>query len=370
MQARYQYGTLTLRKRKKGPHVWQWRYVEYGRRKSIMIGTLEKLPTKADALRMLEVHRLRINSANPQTKFHAVTVGTVIDRYLTEEMPVAVRSDTASSYQGILKNWIRPRWGTQTLQAVKAIPVETWIKLIPRSPNTRAHIRNMMHLLFNCAIRWELIDKNPVDLVRQSTRRTKIPRVLTPEEFKQLLNELGEPYRTMVLVAGCLGLRISEISGLQWGDIDWVRLTVSIQRSVVSGRVYKTKTEASQKPLPLDPDLAEVLFRFRGRAVYVAPSDFIFAGDSGKPRWQGVMLTDHIKPAAVRAGVGKVGWHTFRHTFSTILHDAGTNMAVQKELLRHADISTTMNMYTQAASPAKREAVHQVARVLLNGERS
>jgi len=367
MQARYQYGTLTLRKRKRGPHVWQWRYVENGRRKSIIIGTLEKLPTKADALRVLEVHRLRINSENPQTNLHALTVGTVIDRYLTEEMPVAVRSDTASSYQGILRNWIRPRWGTQTLQAVKAIPVETWIKSIPRSPNTRAHIRNMMHLLFNCAIRWEVIDKNPVDLVRQSTRRRKIPRVLTPGEFKQLLNALGEPYRTMVLVAGCLGLRISEISGLQWGAIDWDRLTLSVQRSVVSGRVYETKTEASQKPLPLDPDLAEILLRFRGRAVYVAPSDFIFAGNSGRPRWPGIMLTDHIKPAGQRAGIGKIGWHTFRHTFSSILHDAGTNMAVQKELLRHANIQTTMNLYTQAVSPAKREAVHQVARMLLKG---
>jgi site-specific recombinase XerD len=104
--------------------------------------------------------------------------------------------------------------------------------------------------------------------------------------------------------------------------------------------------------------------------VYVASTDYIFAGDSGKPRWQGVMLADHIKPAARRAGIGKVGWHTFRHTFSSILHNAGTNMAVQKELLRHADISTTMNMYTQAAGPAKREAVPQVARVLLNGESS
>jgi integrase len=81
------------------------------------------------------------------------------------------------------------------------------------------------------------------------------------------------------------------------------------------------------------------------------------------------MLTDYIKPAAARAKIGKVGWHTFRHTFSSILHNAGTNMAVQKELLRHANISTTMNMYTQAASPAKREAVHQVARVLLNGRK-
>jgi len=68
----------------------------------------------------------------------------------------------------------------------------------------------------------------------------------------------------------------------------------------------------------------------------------------------------------VRASVNKVGWHPFWHTFSSILHNAGTNMAVQKELLWHADISTTLNLYTQAESPAKREADHQVARVLLN----
>ena len=105
----------------------------------------------------------------------------------------------------------------------------------------------------------------------------------------------------------------------------------------------------------------------RHQAAYVAPTDYIFAGNSGKPRWQGIMLTDHIRPPAVRAGIGKVGWHTFRHTFSSILHNAGTNLAVQKELLRHADIQTTMSLYTQAVAPAKREAVHRVAMALLKG---
>jgi integrase len=366
MQARYQYGDLRIRKRNKGPDVWQFRYIENGRRKSVLVGTVEKLPTKAHAERAVEHRRIQINAENPQQQFHAVTVGALIDRYTSEEMVSSVREDTADSYRGILKNWIRPIWGDQRLESVKTMAFENWLKSIPRSRSTRAHVRNMMHRLFNCAIRWEMIDRNPVDLVRQSSKRTKIPRVLTAEEFKKLLNELAEPYKTIVLVAGCLGLRISEILGLRWGDIDWENLAVSVQRSVVGGKVYDTKTEASSKPLPIDPGLGEALLLFRRNAVYVAAEDYIFAGDNGKPRWQGIMLTDHIKPAAMRASIGKVGWHTFRHTFSSILHNAGTNMAVQKELLRHANISTTMNMYTQAASPAKREAVHQVARLLLN----
>ena len=369
MQARYQYGNLTVRKRKKGPNVWQFRWMENGRLKSVLIGTVEKFPTEADAERSVQYLRIKINSENPQHQFHTVTVGALIDRYTSEEMADSVREDTAESYRGILKNWIRPNWEGQTLESVKTMAFENWLKTVPRSPGTRAHIRNMMHRLFNCAIRWEMTDRNPIDLVRQSSKRTKIPRVLTAEEFNKLLNELAEPHKTMVLVAGCLGLRISEILGLRWGDIDWGNLTVLVQRSVVHGKVYATKTEASLKPLPIDPELAEVLLLYRRQAVYVADTDYVFAGNNGKPRWQGIMLTDYIKPAAARAKIGKVGWHTFRHTFSSILHNAGTNMAVQKELLRHADISTTMNMYTQAASPAKREAVHQVARVLLKGRK-
>ena len=55
MQLRYQYGTLTLRKRKMGPNVWQWRYFEGGSRKAVLIGTTDRLPTKAAALRALSL---------------------------------------------------------------------------------------------------------------------------------------------------------------------------------------------------------------------------------------------------------------------------------------------------------------------------
>jgi integrase len=62
----------------------------------------------------------------------------------------------------------------------------------------------------------------------------------------------------------------------------------------------------------------------------------------------------------VKAGIGKIGWHTFRHTYSSMLHALGTKPAVQKELLRHADIRTTLNIYTQAVSAEKREVPSRV----------
>src|SRR5260370_18100765 len=65
----------------------------------------------------------------------------------------------------------------------------------------------------------------------------------------------------------------------------------------------------------------------------------------------------YIKPAARRAGIQKnVGWHTFRHTFSTLIKSLGVDAKVVQELLRHASFKTTMDGYTQALEEPKRQA--------------
>ena len=181
------------------------------------------------------------------------------------------------------------------------------------------------------------------------------------------LEQLPEPYNTLVLVAPCLGLRVSEIVGLQWGDFDWENMTVLVQRAVVQCRVGETKTETSSRPLPIHPGLAERLLELRARSKYCEAEDWVLANDAGKPRWQETILERQLKPAALRAGIGKVGWHTFRHTYSTMLRSAGTDIKVQQELLRHANIQTTMNIYTQAVSEQKRAANSKVVEMVLSG---
>jgi len=97
------------------------------------------------------------------------------------------------------------------------MPVSDWLKALPLAPKTRGHIRNALHLLFQWARRWKMIDSNPIELVRQSNRRLKAPRVLTPQEFQALLQELRYPYKTMVTVSGCLGLSRKRSHGLEVG---------------------------------------------------------------------------------------------------------------------------------------------------------
>src|SRR6201981_3038204 len=80
-----------------------------------------------------------------------------------------------------------------------------------------------------------------------------------------------EPFRTMVVIAICLGLRVSEILGLQWGDISWKKCEVHIRRAVVLGTVGQVKTPGSESRMPLDPDLATLLLEYRRMAPSVSP---------------------------------------------------------------------------------------------------
>ena len=365
MTARYQYGDLRLRKRKQGPDVWQFRYFENGKRKSVLVGTVAKLPTKADAVRAVESRRMKVNAQSPLAHFHSATVGGLMDRFIEEYAPKHCRRNALNCYRWMSEKHVRPKWGTEFVQSVKTMAVQDWLDAYSASRQVKGHIRGYMHTPFNQAVRWEIVERNPITLVSQSHKRLKSPRALTKDELKGLLGKLEEPFKTMVITIACLGLRVSELLALQWGDINFEKLTVKIQRSVVTGEVNPTKTDASEAILPLDADLAEVLLQHKARATYKADSDYVFAGDSGKPQWAGILLSDHIKPAAAEAKIGNVGWHTFRHTYSSMLHDFGTAPVVQKELLRHADIRTTLNIYTHGVSAKKRKASSKVAKALL-----
>jgi len=89
-----------------------------------------------------------------------------------------------------------------------------------------------------------------------------------------------------------------------------------------------------------------------------------------KPYWPNSIFRIYIKPAAKKIGLSKrIGWHTFRHTFGTILNANGENPKVIQELLRHANLKVTMDTYVQAVSDEKRKAQSKVVKMLLPGVR-
>ena len=386
----YQYGTLVLENRNRGPNVWIYRYfeIENGkkRRRKSIVGTQEEYPTRSAAERAAEHLRL---SANAEINNHECpTMCGLIDRYIDQVLrpclaiPVGGAQDSASpisyhcamSYKLVLNKWVRPRWETYRVRefeksAVRAA-VEEWLRSLWRSPKnpsglapkTVRSIWNVMKLAFKFGVKWGYLNENPmgekrVELPRGSTKRTTHSVQLTAAQFFRLLGLLESREKLAVAFAGWLGPRVSEIFGLRWQDLDLQTGTVSFRRGFVQGRITPLKTEASRTNLPLPDELMDLLRQWHSITPFNKPDDWVFASPYTKgkrPFWPAQLLKKHIKPLALAAGLPSIGWHSFRHTVSAWGKEAGLKLEDVKTLLRHEDIATTSNVYGDLGMDAKR----------------
>jgi integrase len=160
-------------RRTRSEDTWQFRFYETtkeGQRQRCArtIGTTAQYPTKADALRAIEPFRRRLNLK--QRFSTSTTIRALADRYIEQELS-ELRYSTQRSYLSALNQWIGPHWGDCLLEDLKPVAIEQWLRSLQLAPKSKVHIRSLLHLLYQCARRWELTDANPIDLVRQGGGR-------------------------------------------------------------------------------------------------------------------------------------------------------------------------------------------------------
>jgi integrase len=384
---RYQHGFFSRHQRKKGPEVWVYRWREIDAKgkpkpRALVIGSVKQYPTETAAWRAVSTLRLDLNYHTSRPEGIPETFEQLAEHYRLIELDLEKDSErkvyqTKQTYRVYLKARIVPRWGGHRFREIKAVAVERWLgSLDDLSNGTKAKIKGIMSEVFQHAIRYGWLNdgENPIFAVRQSTKRMRVTEPLEATEFRALMLKLPQKMRVIGIVAATTGLRISEVLGLKWMDIDWKAFQMDVTRSVVDGIVGKCKTETSRKPVPIDAFTAGELFAWQRETCFAGPEDWVFASErvQGKmPPWADTLLDRFLQPAAKKAGITKwVGFHTFRHTYSTLLKANNEDVKVVQELMRHANISTTMNIYTTALTPAKREAQSRVVDVLIDRSRN
>lgn len=430
---RFQRGSLRKVTRANSKWAWEYRYTDptSGKDKSMYLSA-EQFPTEIAVSRHLEAFVLKLNSENPALAILEPTISAVLDRFIEEEKLLEIKQrrpgdkceedelsySTVVSYLSVIKQ-VRVKWGTTHLSRMKPLKVQNWLKEMDAAPKTKGHVKAIMHRLYEKAMLWEMVEwqRNPMQLVeiKGISKRQKKPIVLTVEQYYQILELLPEPYRTMVVVAQCTGLRAEEVLALEWQNIDFENLSMKVDRAVVHGRVKMVKTEYSEDELPLDPDFAAVLLNWKLRceeevrkaqtddSTRLSGLDLVFPSSAtGRHFHTAPIQQDYIRPAGCclvecpKCGAGEgvwclidgptpngkrpllheerwkaagkygsVGWHTFRHTYRSWLDDTGAPVGVQQKLMRHAQVSTTMNVYGNALMDAKREANSKVVKKAL-----
>ncbi len=292
-----------------------------------------------------------------------VTFQTLVNDWKATVLPMYKHS-TQKNHRHIADKHLAPRFGDQQLSDVNRQEVQAYVAHLAQAgyaPKTIDHIHDVLSAVLRTAVKWGHLQDNPARDVDMPTLRTIRPKwVLTTEQAAQLLEELPPLGRTMVGLGMLSGLRRAELFALRWRDLEEQDRVLSVREAVYEGCVDTPKTEAGVRQIPLSDAALKLLADWRARAEHTEPGALVFSTWSGKPISPNNVLRQQVFPVCEALGLKRVTWLTLRRTYSSWAHQKGVPGKVVAQLMGHAKVDTTLNVYTQVIDGALRAAVDKV----------
>jgi integrase len=269
------------------------------------------------------------------------------------------------NYNLVLRTRLLPEFGDVPLRDLTKRRLQTYFSTLEGSHATAAKIRDVLASVLNAAVRFDLLSSSPlkdVSLLPDKVGRRKKPYV-KKEQFLQLVDAMEEPYATMVYTCVLAALRVSELLGLKWGDVGDSYLM--IDERYCRGDWSKPKTQASNAPVAVDPDVIQRIRDLKNKEVTIPwgargasktiklvrssnPEDLVFQGlRSGQPMSDHNILMRHLKPVAKKLGLDLVNWQVLRRSYPTWLCRDGVDVKTVQGQMRHSTSKPTLDIYAQ-----------------------
>lgn len=329
---------------------------------------------KADAeelLAKLQVDYKEGNYVEPSK----ITVAEWIETWLNTYKKMDLRQNTWEIYKINFETHIKPALGAMYLQQLRAEHIQNFYqqKLEEgKSPSTIYKLHDIVRGALKQAVKNKLILNNPAEAVTLPRKKQKEIQILTKEQrdrFLEVLKEdrLGAAFATLLLA----GLRRSELLALTWRDIDFDNETISITKGLVYTKekglvIGELKTEKSKRVVPILDILLKFLRRHQIRMLEegnYGKDKPVFCTQEGTyiyPRNLNRKYSELLKKAEIK----DINLHALRHTFATMLLESGVNLKIVQELLGHARVSTTADVYSHVLLEMKKNAVKQIGKNL------
>ncbi len=279
-----------------------------------------------------------------------------MDSYVAANNKLSERRMKAS----ILQRHLVPFFGKIRIDRIAGEDIERYKARKRDEGLSSKSINNQLTVLGRClrsAVEWEKISSIPrIALMKSHSRRVDF---LSEHEAVRLLAAPAPALlHRMIFVALRTGLRLGELLGLSWSDIDFEGNTVAVQRSWVRREMTTTKSHRIRH-VPLAGDLRHSLYMERKPRGLMFP----FPGLGEKP-WSTDGATRELKRLCRNAGIDrKVGWHLLRHTFASHLAIKGISLRVIQELLGHSTIAMT-ERYAHLTSASLHDAVQVLETII------
>lgn len=318
-----------------------------------------------------------------------ITVAQMAQRWLWDYKRIEICSKTCEWYEHLIHSMIEPHIGGVMLGRVNTLAVQTLINRLVMVDNYAARtvrgVRSILMQSFDLANQLGLMQGNPavgVKLPKIRRRGRKDEEKVIPMEIraKVLQAAQAEPMmRAAITTLLFTGLRIGELLALRWSDLDYTAKTLTVDEAVVRRPVYneqgdrialknvvaEPKTDDSYRTVRLSEPVIEALQAWqaylkdeRYGCWLVRPDSFVFTNRKTRKPYTYTGFRAVYYHFLERNGLKecRLNLHSYRHTFATMLVEAGMNPKVVQSQLGHTSVNTTLGVYTHV-TPALSESV-------------
>lgn len=396
---------IVLRKgesqRKDGNYDYRWTTRD-GKRHSVYAKTLEELRAKEEEI-------LRDKCDGIKTEARYVTINDVFEVW--KQLKRGLKDNTFQNYKYMYEQFVKPDFGNTRVSRLKKSDVKRFYNMLADERalkvSTIDSIHTVLHQVLDMAVDDAYLRNNPSDNVLKElkqahnfdTEKRKALTVAEQELFLDFLrrnHQYNHWYPIFAVMVG-IGLRVGEITGLRWCDIDLKENLIDVNHTLVyynhaeNGcyfNINTTKTKAGVRNVPMLEFVKQAFIEerkyqmangIRCNVKIDGYTDFIFVNRFGAAQHQGTLnkalrriirdCNDEVLESNEENPVllPRFSCHSLRHTFTTRMCEAGVNIKVIQDALGHSDISTTLNIYADVTKELKKKEFEGLEAVFKSG---
>lgn len=246
----------------------------------------------------------------------------------------------------------------------------------PTAKKTLTYIRNLASDVFDYAIENRCADYNPARFAKIAKNAPKSERRALSKEEQRRINETPHRAKTAAMIALYAGLRRGELTALLWSDVDLLRSEIHVTKSYdfKAESLKSTKTEAGVRTVPIPGVLRDYLMTVPRISPYVITSarGHMMTDTAWRRLWESYLCDLNVKygfpgqnvskfdPKKLPMTIEPFTLHCLRHTYCTLLYESGVDVIVAKDLMGHADIKTTLEIYTHLDKIHKKKSASKL----------
>lgn len=308
-----------------------------------------------------------------------MTVGEWLDEWWLVYCLPSKKNSTCTGYENEINLHLKPYIGNRPLQELKAQHIQAVINSLikeGKAPSTIRKAYTILHAALDQAVINQMLLHNPSQYTILPKMEQQEIRFFSLDEQKRFIDALPDSTagRALYFILGT-GIRAAELTGLRWSDIRGSCFTVSQtirrNRNYQDGATHRTflessspKTKAGRRTIPLSTKMQLLLSQHRriqlqtrlAKGADWNANDLIFCSEIGTP-YEGRNLTRVLHRTLEKAGLEMMGVHALRHTFATRAIESGMDIRTLSEILGHAKVSLTLQLYAHSSMETKKKAM-------------